>query len=372
MGKIKVLYIVSTLRSSGPTNQLLGNISNLDKDKFEARVLTLSPDPANNRRDDFIAANIDLDSLNLSRLQFQLKGKKLLKRYIDEYKPDIVHTTGVRADIAVAKLGLNSKHCMTIRNYAYDDYVAKYGDFIGKITAISSIEAMQKCKYVICCSKALKEMYSEILQQELFVVQNGVDTIKFAPLDIIERKINLREFLDLPKDKTILIAVGNLIKRKDPITIINAFKKANKEGKAVLLLLGEGELMEQCKSVADSNVILKGNVNNVNDYLKASDIYVSASESEGLPNSVLEAGRCGLDMILSDIPQHREVFEGHLEYISFFNVGDERGLIKVMKSKIMQNNGLINYEVAKYIEDNFSNEVMSNKYEEMYQLMIKR
>ncbi|MBF7096113.1 glycosyltransferase, partial [Alkalibacter mobilis] len=252
MGKIKVLYIVSTLRSSGPTNQLLGKISNLDKKKFEAKVLTLSPDPSNNRRDDFVAANIELDSLNLSRVQFQLKGKTLLKQYISAYNPDIVHTTGVRADIAVSKLKVESKHCMTIRNYAFDDYVAKYGNFIGKKAAKSSIKAMQKCEYVICCSKSLKEMYSKILPQELFVVQNGVDTIKYAPLDKKESKINLRESLALPIDKVILTAVGSLIKRKDPITIINAFKNANKENNAVLLLLGDGDLMEECKKIADN------------------------------------------------------------------------------------------------------------------------
>jgi len=370
MGKIKVLYIVSTLRSSGPTNQLLGKISNLDKKKFEAKVLTLSPDPSNNRRDDFVAANIELDSLNLSRVQFQLKGKTLLKQYISAYNPDIVHTTGVRSDIAVSKLKVESKHCMTIRNYAFDDYVAKYGNFIGKIAAKSSSKAMQKCEYVICCSKSLKEMYSEILPQELFVVQNGVDTIKYAPLDKKESKINLRESLALPTDKVIITAVGSLIKRKAPISIINAFKNANKENNAVLLMLGDGDLMEDCKKIADNNVLLKGNVKNVNDYLKASDIYVSASESEGLPNSVLEAGRCGLNMILSDIPQHREVFENNLDYITLFNVGDDAGLSEAMHKKIAQNNSSINFEIAKFIEVNFANEVMSKKYQEIYDSMI--
>ena len=51
--KIKILYVVSTLRQSGPTNQLKGIISNLDKRKYEALVLTLSPEPKKTLVDNF-------------------------------------------------------------------------------------------------------------------------------------------------------------------------------------------------------------------------------------------------------------------------------------------------------------------------------
>lgn len=39
----KVLYIVSTLRETGPTNQLFGIISNLNKNDYNPVILTLSP-----------------------------------------------------------------------------------------------------------------------------------------------------------------------------------------------------------------------------------------------------------------------------------------------------------------------------------------
>lgn len=368
--KIRILYVVSTLRQSGPTNQLLGIVGNLDKTKYDAEVLTLSPEPNNSRINDFITSNIKVYSLNLSRLQFQLKGKQSLKRYISKFKPDIIHTSGVRADTVVSKLNVNQKHCMTIRNYAYDDYVAKFGNFIGKITAKSSMQSMKRCKYVICCSKSLKDMYMKILPQELYVVQNGVDTKKFKPVDT-ESKITLRDSLGIPNDKVIFIAVGSLIKRKDPSTIIQAFKAANFKNRAALVILGDGDLMEQCKKESDDNILLKGNVKNVNDFLKASDIYVSASESEGLPNSVLEAGRCGLNLILSDIPQHREVFENNLNYISLFSVKDIEKLTEAIEKEINEFSNEINQSLANYIEEYFGNEVMSKKYQDIYDYMIR-
>ncbi|HAE60997.1 MAG TPA: group 1 glycosyl transferase [Eubacteriaceae bacterium] len=368
--KTKILYVVSTLRQSGPTNQLQGIISNLDKSKYEVQVLTLSPEPKNTRLNDFIHIGIEVESLNLSRLKFQLKGKQILKKYIDGYNPDIVHTSGVRADIVVSKLNVPSKHCMTIRNYAYEDYIAKFGSIVGKIAAESNIKAMKRCNYVICCSESLKGMYMKILPQNLYVVQNGVDTKKFSPADDIGSKYSLRNSLSLPSDKVVFTVVGSLIKRKDPITIIKAFKATNIENRAVLILLGDGDLMDQCANEADDSILIKGNVACVDDFLKASDIYISASESEGLPNSVLEAGRCGVNLILSDIPQHREVFENNLEYVSLFNIGNIEELMELMNNEILKFSNEINYDLANYLEENFSNEVMSQKYQKIYDLMI--
>ena len=276
--KTKILYVVSTLRQSGPTNQLQGIISNLDKSKYEVQVLTLSPEPKNTRLNDFIHIGIEVESLNLSRLKFQLKGKQILKKYIDGYNPDIVHTSGVRADIVVSKLNVPSKHCMTIRNYAYEDYIAKFGSIVGKIAAESNIKAMKRCNYVICCSESLKGMYMKILPQNLYVVQNGVDTKKFSPADDIGSKYSLRNSLSLPSDKVVFTVVGSLIKRKDPITIIKAFKATNIENRAVLILLGDGDLMDQCANEADDSILITTDIAFVVDFFTSSASYLSASD----------------------------------------------------------------------------------------------
>lgn len=377
MDKIKVLYVVSTLRNSGPTNQLLGKISNLDRNKFEFTILRLSPNPENNREKDFLASDINVDTLDLSRVQFQLKGKRQLKRYIDKYKPDIVHTTGVRADNMVSKLKLkDTKHCMTIRNYVYDDYPAKYGKVLGYLLARNHIKAMHNCDFPIACSKSLQQKYGKHLSNDIYVVQNGVDTDKYRPIQSYEDKLGLRKELNIPNNKIVFIVVGSLIERKDPLTIINAFKQANTDSKAILIVLGEGDLLEKCQKIADHSILFKGNVNNVNDYLNIADIYISASKSEGLPNSVLEAGSSGLEMILSNIPEHREIFEKNNNLTSIFNLGDREGLANIINEKIIdyQNNKIKfnNESISNHIADNFSNKVMSSKYSDIYkEIMLK-
>lgn len=363
----KIVFVVSTLRICGPINQLYGIVSNLDLEKYEPRVLTLAPEPEHTKYQDFVDANIPIDTLGLSRVQFILKGKSELKKYLNRENPDVIHTTGVRVDSAVAKLGFANKQVMSIRNYAYEDYLDKFGKWVGTYFANDTIKAIEKSRYPVCCSYSLKELYSKHVKKELEVVQNGVDIKKFTPPKNENEKVSLREQLQLPKDKRIFIVVGSLIKRKDPLTIIKAFKQVNKN-QAVLVVLGEGELMDECKSLADESILLKGNVSNVTDYLKASDLYISASYSEGLPNSVLEAGRTGIEILLSDIPQHREVFMHGYPLPPLFEAGDLNQLANEMKP-FLNKSFTINHILVEYIEKHYSTKTMSQKYQDIYELI---
>ena len=72
-------------------------------------------------------------------------------------------------------------------------------------------------------------------------------------------------------------------------------------------MLGDGPLRENLLRFADERVLLPGFKTNVYDYLIASDFYISASDVEGLANTLLESMSVGLPMLLSDIPSHREV-----------------------------------------------------------------
>ena len=92
-------------------------------------------------------------------------------------------------------------------------------------------------------------------------------------------------FVGIVMMKIIFIVVGSLIKRKDPITIINAFINANIEDKEILVLLGDGELIEQCKNESDNNIILKGNVKNVSDFLKVSDKLIQSLTVHDIENA---------------------------------------------------------------------------------------
>ena len=100
--------------------------------------------------------------------------------------------------------------------------------------------------------------------------------------------------------------VGELSGRKNQIFLIQAIKRLQEKGLPVrLLLVGEGGEHEMLEREIQQNnmqntVFLLGNCEPVTPYLAMTDLYVSASKSEGLPFNVMEAMSCGLPIVASD------------------------------------------------------------------------
>src|SRR5690554_7749446 len=104
MEKVRILYIVSTLKRCGPTNQLFNIVSNLDPDRLTAKIVTVSGESRDALKHKFDNNGINVESLALGRIEglFWAFGK--LKRTIEEFRPDVIHTQGIRADDFAVKL----------------------------------------------------------------------------------------------------------------------------------------------------------------------------------------------------------------------------------------------------------------------------
>lgn len=366
----KILYIVSTLRNSGPTNQLFGLIKNLDKSRFKPTLLTLSSEPENSKINDFLSLDIEIKSLALSRIEMIFKGKNKLKNTVENINPDFIHTSGFRPDINTSKYLKKYPHCCTIRNYAYDDYPVKFGKILGNLMAYKHIKSFKNINYPISCSYAIKNKYIKEHDINTLVVQNGIDAKKFNQVTQ-SRKLKLRKKLNLINEGKIFITVGSLIDRKDPLTLVKSFNEMNNNAK--LIILGDGPLFDQCNEIADDNVMLKGHVDNVSDYLQASDIFVSTSKSEGLPNSVLEAMGTGLPVLLSDIEPHKEIIERNDIIGDLFELSNQKDLSGLINKYINLDDNIVDCkgnEARKTLDNYFSAKVMSNSYQKIYNDII--
>jgi glycosyltransferase involved in cell wall biosynthesis len=323
------MFFLSTLESSGPTNVVYNIIKYLDREKFEPVVLTMSPEPAHSSRKVFEKSGVRVYSADLSRLAFFLKGKSILKNIVDDIDPDIIHGHSLRPDGFAARCLTQYPLISTIHADLQANYTDTYGNFIGSTFAATHLRALAKFNKVIACSKSVYNHYRPYFSN-LDLIQNGVDTELFFPIDE-KRKHEYRHKLQIPVDKKIFISVGSLSERKDPDTLIRGFLKANVSN-AVLIVLGEGPLMKQLMSnyKSEHRIIFKGHLADPIPFLQASDYFLSASNSEGLPNSVIEALSCGLPACLSDIPSHQEILKINGLAGTTFRVKDVSELAQAM------------------------------------------
>ena len=377
---IKILYVVSTLRRTGPGNQLSYIVKHLDRSRFEPHILTLSSEPPDSKWKDFETLGIPLHSLNLSRIGGLLFAKKRVRRHIRDIQPDIVQTHGIRADgiLASLSMSMNIPWMLTIRNYPYEDNVMLHGRLAGTLAAAYHVRSMKKCRHVVACGKTVAQRLQP-LGIDAFPIQNGVEFAMPPQTATDPPNATTYSALDGKHAKPVFLSSGRTLeKRKNNAFTIRAFNRYKAEGGAgSLILLGDGSEGPMFRALAaeggtvgtptngsGSDVHFPGQVTNVSDYYRISDYFISAALSEGLPNSVLEALFWGLPVLLSDIPSHTEIARENPSVCKTFpldeNVDVLADLMKNAKTLFPENTGRIARE---FIRERFSASAMSLKYQ---------
>lgn len=308
-GRIRIVYLMTSCRKSGPTQVVLNIIKNLDSSKFEPVLVTLYDEEADSQMSDILPYVSAHYLVKTGKKDIVLGQDGALRKKLEELQPDVIHSTGVFPDYAVSKIAPH-KQMITLHNYVYEDYLAKFGKLKGTILAKLQLSAIRKAARVVACSESLSKIYKEKLNLTVGYIRNGVDVEVYSRATEAERK-DYRRALNIPDDAFVFIYTGQFIERKNvPFLLENYKHQFNENRKVYLVLLGDGPERDTLQAqYASDRIDFRGAVNNVNEYLRAADIYVSTSKSEGLPNGVLEAMATGLPVVLSDIRQHLEIVE---------------------------------------------------------------
>jgi glycosyltransferase involved in cell wall biosynthesis len=142
-----------------------------------------------------------------------------------------------------------------------------------------------------------------------FVIGNAIaiDAIQAAP------PMSPAE-LGLPGDAPVIISAGRLDEQKNLDVLIRALARVVAEQRVSAVIFGEGALRAQLEALVDrigarGRILLPGFSTRFWSALKRARVFVSISRSEGRPNVVMEAMACGVPVVVSDIPAHREILD---------------------------------------------------------------
>lgn len=152
----------------------------------------------------------------------------------------------------------------------------------------------------------------------LFILPNGVDCDRFAPLPPSERAA-LRTRLGLDPNAIWFGKVARFAAAKRHAMLIDAFEQAAHSCPTLrLLLVGDGGVEKDAvlNRVASSpfreRIHWAGLQNDPVPWYQALDALVIASESEGMPNAALEAMACGIPLVANTACGVEEVARPHL------------------------------------------------------------
>lgn len=361
-GTIKVVYVVSTLGQTGPTRQLYNLVKYLDRDIFDPQIVTLSSDPPDNLADEFTGIGVRLIPLGLTRISSIVFGYSKLEKILKDLKPNVLHSQGLRADTLCAMLDTYPVRIATQRNNPREDYPALYGPLVGTLAARFHIRALLKIPTVVACSKSIAVM-SNFYDRAPEVIKNGVELSEKLVSE--QEKSTKRRTLKLPMNGRLFLYVGPLIRRKNPEFLLHTFLSRSKN-RDTLCLLGSGPLLSTCQDLSKNakNISVPGFVKNVTDYLAAADIFVSSSDSEGMPNAVLEAISMGLPAILSDIPAHREILDMCPKAGQLFAKNNSNQLAQLFDQAMCDSAS--RYSAHELAVEHFSAQSMSATYQRLY------
>lgn len=354
-----ILYLIPHLEKGSPVTQLYGMIKYLNKEKYKAVILSFFVERENSAQPEFEKLSIKIINANLDRREL-VKQRRILIKTIKEQEIDIVHSCSVLTDGICASIDFHIPLVLTLHCFVYEDVITRYGKPLGLFMCKREERAIKKATTVVTVSKTLANKYQEKINRQFLPISNGIESALWT-LDEGVTKEGLRRKLNLPTEAYIVLSTNLLVSIKDPLLLINAFKEA-KISNSILIMLGDGNMWDECLKYQADDIIFTGRVNNVKDYLYAADVLVSASKSEGMPYAILEAKCTGIRMILSDIPQHKEV-AGEKTEVAFFPVGNREKLAEQLR---LMPNGRIRYDI-----EMFTASFMSNKYQELYSYISK-
>jgi len=167
--------------------------------------------------------------------------------------------------------------------------------------------------------------------------------LKIIPNGIPFKEISQTSKLSLPsmqidESNEIIIFAGRYEKQKNLFNLLSALQRVlNERDKAIALFFGDGPQKESLINFKENyevrdRIKIMDYTNELWSWFKTADVFVSVSDFEGNPNTVLEAIASKCPVVISDIPEHREILDEDSSY--FVPVSDTKamaaGIIKAL------------------------------------------
>ena len=370
--KVKVMFLITGLAYGGAETQLVNLATKLKCRGWDVRVVSMLPPQA--FVEELKNAHIPLATLNMRRGVADPRAVFRLLKILREWEPDILHSHMVHANLLARVVRIFCKIPVLISTAHSIDEGGRWREVAYRLTD-------PLADLTTNVSRAAVERYIRVgaaPKNKIIFMPNGIDTAKFnlnkAAGQHLRNELGVDNYF-------VWLAVGRFEEAKDYPNMLRAFKMiVSKKSDVVLLLVGQGSLLEEVKKLAGAlgmkdNVRFLGVRQDVPDLMNAADAFVLSSRWEGFGLVLVEAMSCQLPVVATDSGGPREILNGgklgHL-----VPPGDSEALaaamMKMMSLPEAERQAMGRAGRA-YIEANYSLEHVVDQWEVLYkELLTKR
>ncbi|MDH5833927.1 glycosyltransferase [Luteimonas kalidii] len=235
---------------------------------------------------------------------FEASVRGAFDRAVREFAPDIVLATWAYPD-GWAAVRLARRHGLPVAVLVHGSDVRRMDEFAARRTGTR--DALRGADGVIAVSADLAARVVALgaAPDRVATVLDGVDRTLFRTGD----RSAARQRLGLGDDRRHLLYIGNLLPVKGVDVLLEACRALDAQRPDWCLhLVGDGaerarlEAQAQALGIA-GKVVFHGARPHADlpDWLRAADLFVLPSRSEGIPNVLLEASACGTPYVASRV-----------------------------------------------------------------------
>lgn len=168
-----------------------------------------------------------------------------------------------------------------------------------------------------------------------------------------------------------ILFAGRFEAEKNIFAMVRALIEAfSLDASLTALLCGDGPLRAEAERLVDRHALadrirFAGFRLDLWSLMKSSDLLISVSHFEGCPNSVLEAMACQCPVLVSDIPEHREILDSDTAtFVDRHNISD---IAAAILRTIADPDRKARASRARQIVERMSVEEMARQYESLYE-----
>lgn len=354
--EVHVLHVVRTLGDGGGMEKNLYRIVvALNERGIRSTILLLSDN----------TDVIDFEEhAPVDRITAAAKDRRIIidiRNYLDRVRPDVIHARnwGAWPDVAMARLGCFPRPPLVFSFHGLESTRVP-------LKRKLAFQAMAKLTTKVCAvsDAARRFLVDEYgLKPPIGVLHNGVDTARFEPPPFVDRK------------RFVIGGMGRLYHTnvKNFPLLIRAGARVRDVGFDVeVRIAGHGPDHIALRALAEeldmgARVHFPGHIADVPSFLADLDVFVLSSDTEAMPNALLEAMAMARPCVATAVGGVVEILEGTDAGV-LVPKGDEVAMADAIATLLgdATRRRALGARARRRVQTHFSTEAMFDRYEQLY------